>query len=439
MKKLLLSFITLLTWTSASTQALHDQQEKIEQASHALAPAILTFQRHIITEDLQHSIDQLIAAANDPYKKFVVAGLIYNMDTARSFQLHEAAYNADPAGNHFLLEYAIEQHRRGNYAQAAALYEKYAPTAPEDLRITIWLADCYINTSQPEKAMTAWKQADFRNNQRFINKAIHTIYGRTDQFQQRDSWRKELAAGKTSPAYPLIFQDTNWELDWWENMVMDSFLTADLELVQKSGLPVKDVDVLQGYADLKLLPEINRDAMTGMLTINHLILGTDPLPVNGKLTNNLLSTCFALGLVNEDVFFENRGKELPGLAHKKKDVAFLLLYITLETAVKGKASPEILLDGWKKFHDEQCAISYLYSIRKTLKYDSPELAQAIKEFPDAAMLYWAKASAANNEGKPGIKDLLIKTIQQEFKSLKSDGRQSATRLNEYFSYLGEAK
>ena len=126
-------------------------------------------------------IEKLISNATDEYKKYLIGGALYNVDTVQSYKLHKEAYEADPKEQNFILEYAIELHRKRQYAEAAKLYEAYSDKVKDDIRIYVWLADCYINTGETNKSIENWKKANHSANHTSIDIAIHTIYGKPDQ------------------------------------------------------------------------------------------------------------------------------------------------------------------------------------------------------------------------------------------------------------------
>jgi hypothetical protein len=117
-----------------------------------------------------------------------------------------------------------------------------------------------------------------------------------------------------------------------------------------------------------------------------------------------------------------------------KDGELLNIYAYLQATADGKVRPETDLLGWKEFKDERFAISYFMGKAEKNKYDDKELAQALIDFPNSAMLYWVKTNCAKIEGKE-IKPHLIELIKREFKTLGSDGSRFSNRLNAYYSYL----
>ena len=80
---------------------------------------------------------------------------------------------------------------------------------PEDFRVNVWLADCYINTGDIEKSITNWKKANHPKNHTSIDFAIHTIYGKTDQIKLRNEYRIEIEKGNIQAYYSLIFLEVN--------------------------------------------------------------------------------------------------------------------------------------------------------------------------------------------------------------------------------------
>jgi len=99
-------------------------------------------------------METLIKSADNSYKKYIIGGLLFDIDANKSFQLHKEAFQSNNTNENFVLEYAIELHRKGSYKEAIALYEKYAETEVDDYRTYVWLADCYINLGETKNLLT---------------------------------------------------------------------------------------------------------------------------------------------------------------------------------------------------------------------------------------------------------------------------------------------
>lgn len=143
---------------SCNSQTLVSDRDKIETAKKELNPLLETFNSCIVNSDIDNCILPLIKNADNEYKKYIIGGLLFDIDKDKSFQLHKEAYLSKPNELNFNIEYAIELHRKGEFEEAAKLYEKYGQEKPEDFRINVWLADCYINMGDIEKSILNWTQ-----------------------------------------------------------------------------------------------------------------------------------------------------------------------------------------------------------------------------------------------------------------------------------------
>jgi len=440
MKILVALVFSMVLFITCSGQPLVSNRELIDKAKDGLQTAMANFSNCIVQSDAKKCIDSLLVNATDEYRKYLIGGMLYEIDTAQSFKLHKEAYLANQLEQNFILEYAIELHRKRKYAEAARLYESYALKMPTDIRVYVWLADCYINTGEINRSIENWDKANHSENHTSIDFAIHIIYGRADEIEKRNVYRTEIAQGRSASYYPLIFLDQNWEFDWWNSGVQEYFLTADLDLVRsKLGAGNNDLKILDAYVSIKKLEkEGNSAAIKEILSDNDLILDNKPLPQFGNIASDLLRICFVNGLLNEKSFYNTRGRELLALAKQTKDGELLNIYAYLQATVDGRVKPETDLLGWKEFKDERFAISYFIGKAANNKYDDPELNQALSDFPESAKLYWVKTNCAKIEGKE-IKSHLVELIKREFKTLGSDKSRFSDRLNSYFSYLATEK
>lgn len=439
-------FVLLLTTTlfgtcSGQSQTLVSNRDLIDKAKADLQTAITNFSSCIVNSDTKICIDSLTSNATNEYKKYLIGGMLYEIDTFQSFKLHKEAYLAIPQEQNFILEYAIELHRKRQYAEAAKLYEAYSAKENDDIRIYVWLSDCYINIGETNKSIENWQKANHSKNHTSIDFAIHTIYGKANQIDNRNNYKREIAQGKSLSFYPLIFLDENWEFDWWNSGAQEYFLVNDIELA-KTKLDAKsnDLKILEAYIAIKKLEkETNKaDAIKKILSDNNLILDNRPIPQFGSMASDLLRICFINGLLKEKSFYQLRGQELLNLAKKTNDKEVLNIFAYLQATVDGKVKPETDLLGWKEFKDERFAISYFIGKADKNKYGDKELEEALTDFPNSAKLYWVKTNCAKIESKE-LKPHLIELIKREFKTLGSDESHFSDQLNSYFGYLSADK
>lgn len=440
MRHHILTILSLFSF-SCNSQTLVSSRDKIETAKKELNAAMTIFNGCIVNSDLDNCITTLIKSADNEFKKYIIGGLLYEIDKDKSFQLHKEAYLSKPDELDFNLEYAIELHRKGEFEEASKLYEKYSKEKPEDFRVNVWLADCYINTGDIDKSIANWKKSDHAKHHTSIDQTINTIYGKTDQIKTRNNYRKEIAKGNKTLFYSLIFLDMNWELDWWNANTQEYFLKEDVRLME-SELEKTNIDynTIQAYIKIKNLSksENARDSIKMLLTNNKIIIGLNPLPTNGQMASDLLRICFINQLISEQEFYNNRGQELLKLANATKDKELLNIYAYLQAAVNGKVDASTDKLGWTDFKDERFAISYFIGKADKNRFDDKELAQALTDFPNSSKLYWVKTNCAKIENIK-LRPHLIELIKREFKTLGSDPSHYSYPLKSYFGYLESEK
>jgi tetratricopeptide (TPR) repeat protein len=437
MKHLILLTLATFLLTISNAQKLVSNREQIEKAKKELESSMSLFSTSIVNKDLDTCIETLIKSADNGYKKYIVGGLLFEIDADKSFQLHKEAFQSNSADKNFVFEYAIELHRQGKYKEAAELYEKYLEVETDDYRIYVWLADCYINLGETKKAIDNWTKANHPKNHTGIDFAIHIIYGNTSQLKQRNKLRSQIFKGNSSKLFDLIFLDQNWEMDWWNKKAQENFLDEDLELARKKLSETNsDYKLLKAYTDIKKkeTQEGKVNEIKAILIASNLILNNKSLPQFGQITSDLIRISFMNQFINETEFYQKRGNEVLELSKQTKDKDLLNIYAYLQATVNGTVKPEIDKLGWTDFKDERFAISYFLGKASKNRFDDPELQLALLDFPNSSKLHWVKLNCAKIEHKQ-LKPIIIEVIKREFKTLGSDEEKSSYNLKNYFSYL----
>lgn len=438
MKYNLVIIFTLLSLV-CSAQKLISNEAKIEKAKTELENDIDAFQQCILNNDLDSCIETLISKADNPYKKYLVGGMLFEIDAEKSFELHQEAYLAEPNELNFNLEYALELHRKGQYMEAADLYKKYAKEAPDDFRANVWLADCFINVGDIQQSIKYWAKANHSRNHTAIDQSIHIIYGRSDQVRLRNTYRTEIKNGHFEHINQLIFMDMNWQLDWWNTNVQKYFLEKDLQLLDQRMKPTDaQYTILKTYTKIKSLSQsyTSEDSIRTLMTKKKMIINNQPLPTSGLITSDLLRICFKYNFFTEYDFYNSRGEELLKLAQQSKDIELLNSYAYLQSKVNKKVESAIDRQGWVDFKDERFAMSYFTGKVNILTIDDKELNQAISDFPSSSGIYWFKVNAAKNKNLT-LTPFLVELIKKEFKTLGSDPSHYSYRLHSYFQFLAE--
>lgn len=425
-------------------QTLTSHRDKIEEAKLKIVPALEEFNTCITKTELDNCITALVKNAQTSYEKYLVGGRLFTIDSLKSFQLHKEAYDADTNDLDFALEYAIELHRKGNFSEAIVLYEKYlASVNPVEnyYRINIWLSECYINIGNTEKYVSNWQKCNFIRHHASIDFAIYSVHGEANFIRKRDNLRREIKKGNHNFFYELIYNDVNWQIDWWNTAINESFLTEDMLLLQNTISKTTSIyKTIYAYVEIKKLNKTvdPTSAIEAVLKNNKLILVSDPLPIHGGMASDLLRICFNAHLLNENEFYTKRGNELLSLATKNNDSEFLNIYAYLQGTVTGKVDESIDKRGWTEFKDERFAMSYFIGKADKNSLDDPDLVQALIDFPNSAKIHWIQTNCAVIE-KRNIKTVLIELIKLEFKTLGSDRNRYSSSLNKYINYLETLK
>jgi len=415
-----------------------NNKEVIKEALEEITPAIEYFLSDcIVNKDCNECITDLVSKAKNEYQQYLIAGVLYNIDAEASYNLHKAAYIKRPTELNFNLEYAIENHRIGDYETAIKHYEIYKQANDADYRIDVWLSECYLNMNNYTKAIEHWKLANHPKNHTGIDKAIHIIRGETDGIKKRSDLIAKIKSKDSKSAYELIFLDMNWKLDWWNTNIQEYFLEKDIATIKNVfGANSTEYVQLAAYTEIKHLSQkkSSSGAIKTVFINAKLVVDNNKIPTNGNVASDLLRIALINKLVDEKEFFEKRGQEIVALADQYKDIELLNIYAYLEAVVTGHVSEETDKKGWNEYKSEKFAISYFIGLAAKNTYDNPDLAKAITDFPNSSKIHWVKLNCAVIE-KKDIKPDLIEVLKKEFKTLGYDRTYYSYNLKNYFYLL----
>jgi len=433
-----LTVLLLLIGFFAHTQQIENNQEKIREARQDVSePITLFFSECLLETDCDSCISELIVHAKSTYSIYLIGGALYNIDSEKSFELHQKAYQLLPNELNFNLEYAMELHRKGKFEDAVPYYLIYKKEEPSDFRIDVWLSECYLNAGEIEKSIEHWTKSNHQKNHTAIDKALHLIHGRTDQLKKRSQLRSQIALNNTKSAYELIYMDLNWERDWWNTTIQTPLLEKDLNLIEeKFGSEHEVYQDLLAYRQIKEFSKQTDkiDSIELVFKKRKFILDGERLVPFGKISSDLIRIALVNKLIDDKTFYSNRKQEVIDLAEKQKDGDLLNIYAYLEASIEGFVSEETDEKGWNDFHDERFAVSYFIGLAQKNKYDNPDLKKALQDFPESAELQWVKFKCAIVEEKEYRADL-IELIKKEFKTLRADKNRYSYGLKSYFHIL----
>ncbi|PBQ33112.1 hypothetical protein CNR22_15435 [Sphingobacteriaceae bacterium] len=486
--------LPVLLVASCQLKKLSTNEKKLVEANHAMKTPAHLYLSCVIQNDLDTCSAVFKKKAKSPYEKNAVANTLFSIDPDVAYEYHRQAYKSKPNELYFILEYAIEEHRRGNYAEAADLYKQFSDAFPENFRVKVWLADCYMNIGKVEKSIQYWVEADHAKHHIEIETAIHEIYGAKNLYIKRNFYRSEIKKGNLNFFYDLFYLDLNWEFDWWNQGVVDQeFLNADIALanekldkkseiyslieayvkiktpegtntmkslsdVKSERPPLEETDIVSDVYN-KTMAEVEKEIqdminasiveedtlvknqnesldqqqyIKNILVTYSFVVDGKPLPPNGKVASDFLEVCFTNSLLTKSDVFRIRGEEILEKSEELHDVEFLNLYAHVMPVDHQKLA-ETDKKGWKEYKDERFAWTYLMLGLLNRKLNVEELDQAIVDFPNSSRIYLIKTQKAKLDKKQ-MTNYFTELIKKEFRTLDSGVGLGASYSRGHSSY-----
>jgi tetratricopeptide (TPR) repeat protein len=350
----------------------------------------------------------------------LVANMLYSVDPETSYALHKKAYAAEPTDKATILEWAMERHRKGEYDEAASLYQKYLKIVPQDLVRQALLADCLVRTGKLPEAVKAWKSANHANHHTGIDFAICEIYGPLSPFKRRSDLLDAIRGGDSKGFEKLIYLDINFDRDWWNSAVNKHALQADMDLAEKTlnkeSQRFKDLLV---YSKLATSEDSDDNSTGKALTDAGLVIGEKSrLPESSLIARYLVEKVIRCKLATGEELLKKYEKELSSRTKSNPGDpdALNLLCLLCVGGDKNKLA-EYDKYGWEHFGDVKCAASYLVGLAANgrLAGSSAELAKALKQFPEDSFIRRLQIQTAGPDNV--TTDMLAGAIKAEYRKL----------------------
>ena len=112
-----------------------------------------------VSESNQAVLDAVPEAKRKPAHNFALGNVLYRTRPDISRALHQKAVKAVPESMVAQLEYAMEEQRAGNCADAASAYRKVLAAQPEQEYLHALHADCLVQLGQYKLAVEHWLKA----------------------------------------------------------------------------------------------------------------------------------------------------------------------------------------------------------------------------------------------------------------------------------------
>ncbi|MGJ8664037.1 MAG: tetratricopeptide repeat protein [Marinicella sp.] len=392
-------------------------------------------------EGLQNQVDlNLIAQVPDADKTaedyFMLANMLYANNHQLSFELMKKAYDLNPKEVSIIYEMGMHHHRAGNYEKAIEYYLEAMKTEFISIGHNGYalLADCYLRTSEYEKAMDAWINADPRDNRIKIEKAIYNIYGAESPMNERSTLITEIGSGELYKFGDLLELNHKWRIDWWNQKVQENYLAHDLKL---AGELLADKPQL--LEEVKLLNDIlshqvNTTQFLERLKDLKIWGGEARLPEVPALTYYMIKKMTDLDLISVDEIVQAYEQALlkKKAANTINDYEFRILSFLYASTDEEKIK-DLDLFAWKNRHSKISAENYLLTQYYKDKLDLKELKQALKDFPNSVNLNALHLNV--NESEDLETDIYAAMVAAEYPNLKVE--QSSKKLRAFYRSLAK--
>jgi len=392
--------------------------------------------------DVQAANKQLLDLADadgSPAMSLVIGNLLYNMDRDASYRLHKKAFDAQPKERMTNLEWAMERHRKGEYAEAVPLYEAYLKLSPGDKKTYALLADCLLRIGKLPEAVAAWDASAHARHHVAIDFAIFEIYGEISPLRRRADLLERVKKGDASAAEKLIDQDVNMDRDWWNGGPDAEALKHDAPLVEQLlGKPSKRFQAIECW--LFIFSQEKQDEVAPVkarLEKDGLIVGQGSLPESSLVAARLFNAVVAGNIETRTQLLGKFRKELTDRAKSPAgDVDALNILCNLSQDKKDETL-ELERYGAERYADPRFALGQLVLMArdKKLSLDSAELKAALQKIPENSLLQRIVLTLAGEQKT--TKEMLVAAIKAEYRhpSRGVNEYPDSYTLNAYFQML----
>lgn len=363
---------------------------------------------------------------------FVLGEVFFRYDSEKALKYYRRANALLPDEPETNLELARSLHRTGDHAEAGIRYEQFLAKNPDRDLPRALLAECLVRAGKLKEALAHWEKARPEENSTGIGRSIFEVHGPISPLKRRADLLKAVRQGQTAQMEDLIALSAVWEVDWWQTEVNKAFLQRDMEMAKQ--VLVKEP---QRLVELTLyartfLEEVNAEWLKKELEEGLWLIGDDGrLPGSARVAERLMNLAVKHRLADVPTLLARFEKELRarslGPGSNDLGAAHLLAgMLTLAGKARSADLPAVTLAGWQKYYDPMLAGNYLATQmnQNKLKHQSPELIQAMTEFPQDPMLCMIGMIVAEDDGAASP-EIYGAAIQAEFAQLS--GRTGTVR------------
>ena len=440
------SFVVVVVCVALCRPTLGDLPSEMQAAAGPLEAAVAEVTPLMVDGRAAEANARLLAVFPEKTRtaaqSLLLGNVLYLQDPEVSYALHKAAAAALPGEPDVQLEWALEQHRAGQWAGALAAYDKVVAAQPGYGPLQGMRAECLIRTGQVKAAAEAWAKSERGGGSiETLESWVCEVHMHEVPDRDRAGLFAKAKGGDAAAAVSLVALDCAFRRDWWNDGPRSDYLARDLTLI--GATKFADSDAIRAATcavacgELLAREDGGGDAAAILKPAGFLLDAKHTLPADGRLLSVMLASAESTHALTNAQAREQLGPAVLARARATKDAATFNVAAHLYLGTDQLAA--IDQEGWDATGDVRFAASRIAGLRETgqLVPNDSRLARAVKQFPDDATIAGlAVAGAANPQAA------LVAAIKAEFTHFSNaggfvGGRPSAIPVRVYFRQLAK--
>jgi tetratricopeptide (TPR) repeat protein len=382
-----------------------------------------------------------------PAQSLLLGNLLFKQDHRAAYALHKDAAARLPNEADAQLEWAMEQHRAGEYSGASDTYSMVSKADPDNALLYGLWAECLLRTGKVDEAVKTWQKSEkaSKGTLEALETFICDVNGHLYPDMERATLMSKTRAGDAKAAEQLIQLDCAFPSDWWNQGPRAKYLKRDLEVLKQVKLnDASKLSDMQCAAECGIILASEDDGdPKGVLSKYGFIF--DPagtLPSNGQFLSTMLQAAMQNNAMTKEQVKSRWGATLLERAKSSRDAEFINTVAHFHVGTDKLAELDQI--GWDNTGDARFAASLLAGIasNEPLAFDNPILRKALKQFPEDSMVASFNVSAAR-QANQNMRDVLVQAIKAEYHQLSFQHglsqRRGAKALRVYFGILVQMK
>ncbi len=427
-----------------------DLAAEMKAAMAVVGPGMADAKSYLVDGRLDEFNQKLLALfpekSRSAAQAFLLGDYLFPVDPKTSYELHKLAAEKMPDEPQVQYEWAMEQHRAGEYAGAVNSYAIFSKANPQYAPAYGLCADCLLNMGKIKEAVAIWKQSEQapQGTLEQLELLVCAVNSHVYSDRERAKLLAKAKAGDVQSAEQLIRLDCEFERDWWNSGPNQDYLKHDLEILRKINFAETEraTGVLCA-GDSELIKAQGKAALESLLSKNGFLMGDNAkLPQSGAMLSILVGNAVAAQVLSIEDARTKWGKVIIDRAKANSDADLFQLAGALY--LKTDQVDDIDREAWKATGEARFALAQLLvkDRQGTLKPDDPLLAAAVKKNPKDALLAAAALQQTIKAGKPA-QEALVNAIKAEYSHFSPGShargidipRPGADRLAKYFAML----